>query len=185
MQLIERCMVEKDVDDTWELIQPSTGAVVGTVSAKELWMRILETRMLTGEPYLWFIDTANESLPEFQKALGLKNNGSNLCLTGDSMVEVKKDKDSDSKKISLESFIDQYNRGFFSTNPLIKTFDGSDVVWCEVSNAAKTAEILELYEIETPSGKTIKCTGDHKIYTKNRGYVCAKDLTEIDELLEE
>jgi ribonucleoside-diphosphate reductase alpha chain len=42
-------------------------------------MRILEMRMQTGEPYIWFIDTANRDLPEYQKKLGLKIHGSNLC----------------------------------------------------------------------------------------------------------
>jgi ribonucleoside-diphosphate reductase alpha chain len=78
MELIERCMTDPNTDDTWELKQPS-GIVVDKVSAKELWMRLLEIRMQTGEPYIWFKDTANKSLPEFQKKLGLKNNGSNIC----------------------------------------------------------------------------------------------------------
>lgn len=79
MELIEKCMIDSKTDDTWELIQPNTGKVVETVSAKYLWMKILELRMQTGEPYLWFIDRANEGLPEYQKKLGLKNHGSNLC----------------------------------------------------------------------------------------------------------
>jgi ribonucleoside-diphosphate reductase alpha chain len=79
MEIIERCMVDPEADDTWELIQPNTGKVVETVSARELWQRILETRMQTGEPYLWFIDTANRALPDYQKAMGLKIHGSNLC----------------------------------------------------------------------------------------------------------
>lgn len=79
MQIIERCMEDTCADDSWELIQPNTGEVKEVVSAKELWAAILECRMNTGEPYLWFIDTANAGVPEFQKARGLKNNGSNLC----------------------------------------------------------------------------------------------------------
>lgn len=79
MKKIEECMVNPEADDTWELKQPHNGQVTDTVSAKELWMRILEMRMQTGEPYLWFIDTANRALPEYQKKLGLKNHGSNLC----------------------------------------------------------------------------------------------------------
>lgn len=79
MQIIERCMVDPNADDTWELIQPNTGKVVDTISAKYLWMKLLELRMHTGEPYLWFIDRANEGLPDYQKKAGLKNYGSNLC----------------------------------------------------------------------------------------------------------
>ena len=79
MQLIEKCMLDKDIDDTWELKDPHTNEVRDTISAKELWQRILEIRMQTGEPYLHFIDTSNEKMPEFQKKLGLKIQQSNLC----------------------------------------------------------------------------------------------------------
>lgn len=79
MELIEKCMLDPNIDDTWELIQPHNGAVADKVSAKELWARILEIRMQTGEPYLIFIDTANRGLPEYQKKMGLRINGSNLC----------------------------------------------------------------------------------------------------------
>ena len=80
MQIIEQCMINPDYDDTWELIQPNTGKVVDTVSAKYLWMKLLEVRMHTGEPYIWFIDRANEGLPDYQKKSGLKNYGSNICV---------------------------------------------------------------------------------------------------------
>ena len=79
MEIIEKCMREPDFDDTWELKDPHTKKVMDTISAKELWQRILEMRMQTGEPYLHFIDTSNEHLPSFLKDKGLKINQSNLC----------------------------------------------------------------------------------------------------------
>lgn len=79
MELIERCMQDPDADDGWNLLDPHSGEVRDTVSAKSLWQKILELRMETGEPYLHFIDTSNRSLPEFQKKLGLKVHQSNLC----------------------------------------------------------------------------------------------------------
>lgn len=79
MQIVEKCMIDPQADDSWELVQPNSGKVTEVVSAKALWMKLLELRMQTGEPYLWFIDRANEGLPEYQKKLGLKNHGSNLC----------------------------------------------------------------------------------------------------------
>ena len=79
MEIIERAMLDPTVDDSWDLIQPNNGKVVETVSAKELWMRLLEMRMQTGEPYIWFSDTANRALPDYQKKLGLSIKGSNLC----------------------------------------------------------------------------------------------------------
>lgn len=79
MQIIERCMLDSDAKDDWELIDPHTKEVREVVSAKDLWQRILELRMHTGEPYLHFIDTSNKHMPDFQKKLGLKIRQSNLC----------------------------------------------------------------------------------------------------------
>ena len=79
MQLIDNCIKEPTYDDSWNLIDPHTKAVVRTVSARDLWLKILETRVATGEPYVSFIDTVNDALPETQKKLGLKVNHSNLC----------------------------------------------------------------------------------------------------------
>jgi ribonucleoside-diphosphate reductase alpha chain len=79
MQIIEKCMLDPNADDSWQLKDPHNGEVREVVSAKELWQKILETRMLTGEPYIHYIDTTNAAMPEFQKALGLKVRQSNLC----------------------------------------------------------------------------------------------------------
>lgn len=79
MELIERCMTDPEADDGWNLTDPHTGEIRETVSAKELWQKILELRMETGEPYIHFIDTSNRHLPEWQKDLGLKIHQSNLC----------------------------------------------------------------------------------------------------------
>lgn len=79
MKILERCMLDSKADDSWELKDPNTNEVKEVVSARELWQRILETRMMTGEPYLHFIDTSNRAMPEFQKKLGLSIKQSNLC----------------------------------------------------------------------------------------------------------
>ena len=63
----------------WNLKDPASGEVADTVNARKLWERILEVRFRTGEPYLNFIDTANEYLPQPLKDQGLKIHGSNLC----------------------------------------------------------------------------------------------------------
>jgi ribonucleoside-diphosphate reductase alpha chain len=79
MLLIEQSMLDKNFDDSWSLKDPHSGEVKEVVSARELWQRILEMRMMTGEPYLHFIDSSNRNMPEFQKKLGLKIRQSNLC----------------------------------------------------------------------------------------------------------
>jgi len=79
MHLVEKCVAEPTYDDSWNLIDPHTKEIVRTVSARELWQKLLENRVATGEPYVSFIDTINEALPETQKKLGLKVHHSNLC----------------------------------------------------------------------------------------------------------
>jgi ribonucleoside-diphosphate reductase alpha chain len=79
MEIIGRCMQDKDADDSWNLVDPHNGEIREVVSAKDLWQRILEMRMMTGEPYLHFIDTSNKHMPQFQKDLGLSIKQSNLC----------------------------------------------------------------------------------------------------------
>ena len=79
MHIIEKCMLDPHADDSWDLKDPHSGEVRETISAKDLWQRIIEMRMQTGEPYIHYIDHSNNAMPEFQKKLGLKIRQSNLC----------------------------------------------------------------------------------------------------------
>jgi len=79
MEIIHRATKEEGFDDSWELIDPHSGEVKKVVSARTLWVKILQNRMETGEPYLMFEDAVNADLPEFQKRKGLVVNHSNLC----------------------------------------------------------------------------------------------------------
>lgn len=79
MQLIENCMTDPNSDDTWELKDPHTKEVRETISARDLWQRVLEMRMQTGEPYIHYVDESNRKLPQWLKDLGLSVNQSNLC----------------------------------------------------------------------------------------------------------
>ena len=79
MEIIEQCMIDPDASDDWPLIDPASNEVREVVSAKHLWQQILELRMMTGEPYIHFIDESNRKLPQWLKDKGLKVNQSNLC----------------------------------------------------------------------------------------------------------
>lgn len=79
MELIENATKIKDFDDSWDLVDPHTKRVVKTVSAKTLWVKLIQNRVETGEPYIMFKNTVEAGLPEFQKEKGLKVHHSNLC----------------------------------------------------------------------------------------------------------
>jgi len=79
MELIEQATREPGFDDSWDLIDPHTKQVIKTVSAKTLWVKLIQNRVETGEPYIMFGDTVNAALPQFQKDMGLSVHHSNLC----------------------------------------------------------------------------------------------------------
>ena len=79
MELIEGATREEGFDDSWDLIDPHTGRITKTVSAKTLWVKLIQNRVETGEPYIMFGDTVQDALPECQADKGLKVNHSNLC----------------------------------------------------------------------------------------------------------
>ena len=79
MQLIHNATKYPDFDDSWNLIDPHTQQTIKTVSARALWVKILQNRMETGEPYLMFEEAVQNGLPDFQKSKGLRVHHSNLC----------------------------------------------------------------------------------------------------------
>ena len=79
METIHRATREEGYDDSWELVDPHTKEVKKVVSARALWVKILQNRMETGEPYVMFEDAVNNDLPSFQQKKGLYVNHSNLC----------------------------------------------------------------------------------------------------------
>ena len=79
MELVAKATQEEGFDDNWELIDPHTKEVKKVVAAKALWVKLIQNRVETGEPYIMFGDTVSEALPEYQKQLGLTVNQSNLC----------------------------------------------------------------------------------------------------------
>ena len=63
----------------FHLRSPKDGSVRGTVDARALFQKLVETRLATGEPYIVFADTVNRMMPKHHRDLGLKVSTSNLC----------------------------------------------------------------------------------------------------------
>lgn len=102
------------------------------------------------------------------------------CLPGDVMLYTL-----EYGKISLKEVVNLYSKEkeitVLSHNI---SEDIPEYVMIEAAKATRpNAELIEL-EIETSEGiKTLKLTPDHKVYTKNRGYVRADELNENDDLV--
>ncbi len=66
-------------DEEWALVSPKDRTVVRRIKARSLWIRLLTSRVETGEPYFIFIDHVNRAAPEHHKLAGLQVRMSNLC----------------------------------------------------------------------------------------------------------
>lgn len=66
-------------DKEWNLISPLNKKTVETLKARDLWIKILTTRLETGEPYILFENAANNDSSDVYKQLGLSIKTSNLC----------------------------------------------------------------------------------------------------------
>ncbi len=79
IQIPDEFMRAVELDQPWALRSPKDGSVVRSISARSLWIRILTTRIESGEPYLVFSDHVNNARPEHHKLAGLEVKTSNLC----------------------------------------------------------------------------------------------------------
>jgi ribonucleoside-diphosphate reductase alpha chain len=145
------------------------------INARKLAEIFAKERLETGRIYVMNIDNANEhgswNVPVYM---------SNLCLTGDTKIDAIVD----GKKVLIPlSELDDIFKAGKEIMVLSKNIDSSVISYEKVSDSALTGENVELIQIEDiDSGFTIRCTPEHKIFTKNRGYVEAKNLQENDEL---
>lgn len=191
MELVEQAMYDVDFDDSWPLICPKTKEVTQVVRARDIWELIVTTRSQTGEPYMHFIDTSNRALPEWQQKKGLKINGSNLCLTGDTRIAT------DRGYLTLEEL---YEAGdSFNVVSDNRSLDGSLVTpkrWGNkiVSDASTGTGVYQstpviltstkapVFKVTTGSGYVIRGTADHGVLTTS-GWKTIGDLTTNDTLL--
>lgn len=138
----------------------------------DLWKRIEASG--AGEPGIFFTND--------------KDIGTNPCVSGDSLITVG-DYNLDGSidivyKMPMKLLVDLVNSS--TTPPMILSYNINDNKheWKRISAAMLTKTNAEIIEIEY-NGKFIKCTPDHKVYTKNRGWIEAQYLQENDILVED
>jgi ribonucleotide reductase alpha subunit len=161
------------VSDEW-----MKSMIDGDKTKRKIWGEIIKKRFESGYPYIFFSDNANNQAPQIYKDKGLKINNSNLCVTGDTLIEILIDKN-EKRRIQIKDL------GFYLKKYQLVEAKGFDIEtkqneYAQIEAFAQTGESDELYEIEDEKGNVIRCTPEHQIYTVNRGYVMAKDLKEED-----
>jgi len=150
----------------------------GDKDARSIWAKVLKKRFESGYPYIFFSDNVNNNAPQVYKDKKMKIYASNLCLVGDTIVNILIN-DKEKRQIQIKDvgfYVEKYK------NVKVESFDFNTQtqVYSEITNFAQTGESVEIIEIEDETGNIIQCTPEHKIYTKNRGYVEAQHLEETD-----
>jgi ribonucleoside-diphosphate reductase alpha chain len=174
------------------------GKYMRKVKARDVWHKILESQMETGVPYILYKDSAN--VKSNQKNIATLKT-SNLCLSGDAMVHIRAnrhDGSSTEATITLEALNNAFGIITGTTKGDVdasmkdaKTIDvlsynegTGEKEYKNVQASAMTnpnARVMKITDVAT--GKSIRCTPEHKVWTKNRGYVEAQHLC-VDDVLE-
>jgi ribonucleoside-diphosphate reductase alpha chain len=179
-----------------------------TIAAQELFLDLLKERAETGRIYIMNIDHCN-SHSSFMDKVEM----SNLCVAGDTKIKIKYPKaiyddigeiydwkvyEEEIEIGDLDEYISSREIGVMSYKvsdndpcedvPQIEVLsyntETNQQEWAPITAFAETSPKAKVMKItDEESGKSIVVTPEHKVFTKNRGYVMAKDLTETDELV--
>ncbi len=164
-------------DGDWNLTAVTTGEVVETVRARDLWRQMAEAAWECADPGLQFDTTINRwhTVPEHGRITG-----SNPCFTGDALVHTDK---------GLIRFDELFARANTGEEFQVWTHDATNP---DAPNKAVLLTSPEAFMItgKNPvqrlrfdNGMELRCTPSHRVFTTNRGYVEASDLTPDDRVM--
>lgn len=162
---LEECNISVRTDDLF-----MTRVIAGDGNANELMYKLAENNWNWGEPGMLFWDNINKEtlLSEYIKNGEFEFAGVNPCLVGDTLIQTIEG----AKPI----------KDLVGTQPYVYCMnDEGKLIIKQASKVWKTRENAELVEIDFNRGKLI-CTPDHKIFTRNRGWIKAVDLQPKDKL---
>jgi len=161
-------------DGDWHLRAVTTGKVVRTMRARELFRQIAEAAWECADPGMQFDTTINRWHTAANTG---RINASNPCFTGDSLVHT------DKGLIRFDDLLDRARQGeafgvytHDATNPDNPT----DAVQVTSPEAIMVTGLNEIVRLRFSNGMELRCTAGHRIFTTNRGYVPASELTSDD-----
>lgn len=190
-------MQRVDADEDWSLFDPNEcpgltetyglefsnlyvqyekqGKAKHTLKARDVWYKILESQIENGTPYMLYKDAVN--VKSNQANIGIIRS-SNLCLDGDTLVVCKIK--GEEKTLKMEEVVSLFKYGI-DCKILSRNVETGIDEFKNITNAGITGHDAETIKItDSESGNYIICTPEHQVWTENRGYVKAIELTETD-----
>ena len=152
-------------DGDWNLTWRTDGRVCKTVKARYLWDSIAQSAWACADPGLQFDTTFNDwhTCPESGRI-----NATNPCVTGDTRVLTK-----GGRWVRIDKMLDKETEILTNTGWIQSS---------KIEGSFLTGE-KPVYRLTTQSGYELKLTADHKVFTVNRGFVSAMQLTKDDLVL--
>ena len=161
-------------DDQWHLTSRTTGEVVQTVKARDLMRQIATATWECADPGMQFDTTINRWHTAADTG---RINGSNPCFTGDSLVHT------DKGLVAFKELFDRVNHG---EQFGVYTHDATNVeaparrLELTTPDALMITGLNPIVRLRFDNGMEVRCTPSHRLFTANRGYVEAADLTADD-----
>jgi len=144
------------------------------VNPKEIFDSLIKSQVESGRPYVMFKDNANRR--NMQSNIGPVTQSNLCCLDGETVITIINE-NGGVEKVSMEKVVKIYET---NKNIFVLSEDNSFQLILGAIKTKEDAEVIEIVDEE--KGVKLTCTPDHRIYTKNRGYVMACELLEDDEL---
>ena len=171
-EFMQAVMKDKEFELHWPINAKKT-KVSKIVKAKELWHKITTYARNNAEPGILFWstvqrETSSNVYPEYEAK------GTNPCVTGDTLVLTEQG------NIRIDMLVELENKPkVASYNEETKT-----IIYDDILQGSKTRENTDVIKFELDDGNFLTLTPDHKVFTENRGWIIASQLTTEDILLE-
>jgi ribonucleoside-diphosphate reductase alpha chain len=176
VRVTDEFMDRADRGEEWELTARVAGSVVEQVNARELLAQIADAAWRCADPGVQYDTTINEwhTCPNSGRI-----NASNPCFPGDARVHTT---------LGLLPFEELYKLaqageefGVY-THRATAEEPGQGVV-ATTPLAVMRNGVKPILRLRFANGQELRCTPNHRIWTTNRGYVAAENLTADDHVL--
>ncbi len=177
VRVTERFMRAVENDEEWQLIGRTTGAPIGDpIPARRLMREIAEAAWRCADPGIQYDTTINQwhTCPNSGRI-----NASNPCFPADARVHTTQgllpiaelvergEAGEDIRVYTHRATAEQAGEGVAATRPIAFMRNG----------------VSPIVRLRFANGAELRCTPNHRIWTINRGYVRAEELTERDQVL--
>jgi ribonucleoside-diphosphate reductase alpha chain len=167
--------MEAVLDDAdWHLKSVTTGETLQTVKARALFRQIAKAAWECADPGMQFDTTINRwhTAPNTGRI-----NASNPCFPGDALVHTDK---------GLVPFKELFARANEGEHFSVFTHDATNTeaparrIELTTPEALMITGVNEIVRLRFHNGMELRCTPNHRLFTTNRGWVAAAELTADD-----